>query len=81
MDLKCITHGSLKTSRSKFNPESSEIEFSLRVDDEEWKPKLGLKKWNPKVRTFREVSFTLQKNQIRCQYSILLPYSFLLFSV
>ena len=62
MDLKCITHGSLKTSRSKFDQESGEIEFSLRVDGEEWQPKLGLKKWDPEFRTFREVSFTFYKN-------------------
>ena len=49
VDLRCITHGSLETSRSKFKPESGEIEFSLRVEDPEWQPKLGCNKWDPKV--------------------------------
>ena len=75
VDLKCITHGSLKTSRSQFNPESGEIEFSLRVDDPEWQPQLGLKKWDPKVRTFiTEVGFFLKEST-----SPTLPFSFLLF--
>ena len=64
VDLRCITHGSLKTSRSQFNPESGEIEFSLKVEDPEWQPKLGLKKWDPEIRTFTEVSFFFERISI-----------------
>ena len=56
MEMKCITHGSLRTSRSKFNPESGQIEFSMKVEDPDWEPRQGRINWNPKFRIFTEVS-------------------------
>ena len=55
VNLRCVTHGSLKTSRSKFNPESGQIKFSLQGANKGWKLRQGIQKWDPKSSTFQEI--------------------------
>ena len=60
VNLRYVTKGILKRSSSGFNPESSQIKFSLKVPDIEWKPRQGFDKWDQDTRTFTEVGFFLQ---------------------
>ena len=55
VNLRYVTSGGLKTSRSDFKPDTGQIKFALSVEGSEWRPKLGLDKWNPTSRTFTEV--------------------------
>ena len=56
MNLQYVTQGVLKRSQTSFNPESSHIRFSLKVEDPVWTPRLGFDKWDPNSRIFEEVS-------------------------
>ena len=55
VNLKCVSNGSLKVPRHKFNLESGQIKLSLRVKDSAWEPRLGIEKWDAVARTLAEV--------------------------
>ena len=56
MNLRYVTEGRLKKSKTSFNPESGQITLSLKVEDPAWEPRMGRDKWDPNSRTFTEVS-------------------------
>ena len=56
VNLRYVTQGILKRSRTGFNLEVGQIRFSLKVEDPVWKPGEGLEQWDPNSRTFTEVS-------------------------
>ena len=57
VNLRYVTQGILKRSGTSFNPELGQIRFSLKVADAAWEPRQGLDQWDPISRTFTEVSF------------------------
>ncbi len=75
-----MKHGNLQISQTQFNPETTEVELSLAVD-EGWAPPRANKKWNQDERTFTEVRFHLPckpgmqatKNQHNLQSKCIFP--------
>ncbi len=53
--MKVVQHGSLRTSRRQFDPESGELQLSLKVLHPSWEPQTGLEEWNHDTRAFAEV--------------------------
>ncbi len=70
--MKIVQHGSLKTSRKQFDPESGWLKLSLRVPQEEWKPQCSLEEWDPNSRMFMEVRLHLQIES-QCLLQPMLP--------
>ena len=56
VNLRYVTQGILKRSKTSFNPQLGQIKFSLKVADPAWEPRQGLNQWDPGSRTFTEVS-------------------------
>ena len=55
VDLRYVTQRFIKTSESRYDPKSGEIEFSLTVKDQPWEPTMEQEEWDPKSRTFTQV--------------------------
>ena len=71
VNLRCVTQGCLKKSKSSFNPEYGQIKFSVKVADPVWEPKQGLDKWDLYSRTFTEVSFSSKPSLLNNDYTII----------
>ena len=69
INLRYVTEGHLKKSKSSFNPESGQITLSLNVEDLAWEPRMGRDKWDPNSRTFMEVGL-FQKIKTFFMYEI-----------
>ena len=60
VNLRYVTQGRLKKSKTSFNPEYGQIKFSLKVGDSVWEPRQGMDQWDQTSRMFIDISFVLQ---------------------
>ena len=72
VNLRYVTKVHLSTPRQQYDPETGLIQLSLKVPDQIWRPKQGLKKWDSDFRTFVEVCDLLSLSAKLRQYDLFL---------